>query len=88
MTAELIKCFIFKIKCMSCSLHFMTVSWDMNWYEKRRAVCPECADRHTVLLGLEGSPGQIFEIVPGHSSPKETPETPLNEENGGENANK
>lgn len=68
--------YLFKIKCMNCSLHFTVTSWHENWpkYDLERTentgapICPECGDtgfdRKLVAVEKRESE-QIFEHVPG-----------------------
>jgi DNA-directed RNA polymerase subunit RPC12/RpoP len=63
-----------KIKCMSCGLHFIAMSWQENWAPTG---CPECGVRYNEGAVKDGMGGFmhwrsetddfIFNRVPGES---------------------
>lgn len=64
--------YIVKIKCMACGLHYQVFSWSENWHVKHgeQSFCPECGIKGRKLVCQpEETEQQIFELVPGTSSP-------------------
>lgn len=54
------------MKCLSCGLHYVVLTCDMEWAVKRKPTCPECGEKgSSMALGLVASEKQIFEVVPG-----------------------
>lgn len=54
------------IKCMTCGLHFVVVSWHEEWGAERVCFCPECGAVNGKLVWRPRKVDkQIFEIVPG-----------------------
>lgn len=55
----------YKLKCLSCYLHFIILSWNPNWSEKRKVYCPECGQNNVLIFGKVKVQKAIFEEVPG-----------------------
>lgn len=56
-----------KVKCLSCSLHFIICTWFPNQHSAKTMICPECGQRKGQFLVWKDIPTDkfIFESVPG-----------------------
>ncbi len=58
-----------RLKCMSCSLHFIVCSdykeWPTYANVKSTISCPECGNNRPFLHWVTKTEGFIFEAVPG-----------------------
>ena len=55
-----------RIKCLSCSLHFIVLTWNPGWNERDEIHCPECGETTTKLVSdpIENE-SEIYTKVPG-----------------------
>lgn len=61
--------FRFKIKCLSCSLHFMVCSWYEHRHTADSLHCPECGQHNGLfMVAVEIVAGTIDQDVPGAAS--------------------
>lgn len=56
----------YRLKCMSCSLHYIVCSWNDDWLSNTTPVCPECGHKgSSFALRVSEMKEQIYEVVPG-----------------------
>lgn len=57
----------YKLKCMSCGLHFITLSYFYDWFDKvikhKGIFCPECGNNAIFVVSAVNSDKQIYEFV-------------------------
>jgi len=59
-----------KVKCLSCSLHFIILTWHPEQHATTTIHCPECGRQGVdacFIIWSEPSTKQIYEVVPGSS---------------------
>src|ERR1700722_9684654 len=56
-----------KMKCLSCSLHFVVCSWSADWFaqHENKCFCPECGSTGSKIHWISTTDDPIFAIVPG-----------------------
>lgn len=58
-----------KVKCMSCSLHFIILTWYPERHSVQTVICPECGQRNGgFIIWRQRAFGFIFQHVPGNAS--------------------
>ena len=57
----------YKLKCMSCGLHFITLSYYYDWFDKvlkyKGIFCPECGNNDIFVVTAVNVNKQIYEFV-------------------------
>ncbi len=57
-----------KAKCLSCSLHFILCTWNVERHSAGTLICPECGqNRGKFLVWRQREFGSIFQHVPGRA---------------------
>ena len=58
-----------KVKCLSCSLHFVVCSWYKSKHTAQTLYCPECGQHEGQFMVWEATvPGPIALEVPGNAA--------------------